>query len=169
MKGLIVIGYPGIGKTSCANPDNKCIDLESSIYGFSSDLSSNGTISAKVGIYCQQAIDIARQGYTVFTSSHKDVRNQFSLLEMPKNVVGPVIFCPTFSMADDWIERLWRRYEEGGKTEKDLRAYERAKNYFKVDIFELIYSGMPVVHPTSVNYDLMGYVREVRDMMCKED
>lgn len=29
MKGLIIIGYQGIGKSSCAGPANKCIDLES--------------------------------------------------------------------------------------------------------------------------------------------
>lgn len=88
MKGLIMIGYQGIGKSSCAGK-NDCIDLESSTFWFEGSRSENWYIP-----YCNIAMDLANQGYTVFTSSHKVVREQLASMPLMPNVGKVVIFCP---------------------------------------------------------------------------
>ena len=154
MKGIIIIGYQGIGKSSCAGIDG-CIDLES----------SNFYIDDKRAwdwykIYCEIAKDLASQGYTVFISSHKEVRDY---LEGEDNVV---VFCPPKRFKLDWIQRLQNRYDKDSSY-KNLKALKNARERYSDNIRELMDSGFPVYQPDSLTYNLLDYVHQIReDLYC---
>ena len=83
MKGLIICGYPGIGKSSIAGWNN-CIDLESSY--FSRDEKGFALCDTDwVTRYCKLAFDLARQGFTVLLSCHELVRNQLKEMKDTKS------------------------------------------------------------------------------------
>ena len=84
-KGLVIIGYQGIGKSSLAGW-NKCIDLESGNFFVGNKRADDWYIP-----YCQTALNIANQGYTVFVSSHKEVREFLSTVPLPENVARVVV------------------------------------------------------------------------------
>ena len=66
---MIIIGYQGIGKSSVSGADSGCIDLESSNFWNEGVRADDWYI-----YYCNIALDLSKQGFTVFTSSHKEVR-----------------------------------------------------------------------------------------------
>lgn len=66
---MIIIGYPGIGKSTLAGKDHKFIDLESSNFKIEDERSEDW-----YKVYCKVAEDLSRQGYIVFVSSHLAVR-----------------------------------------------------------------------------------------------
>ena len=160
MKGLIMIGYQGIGKSSCAGKNN-CIDLESGNFWIGDERSEDWYIP-----YCQIAMDLANQGYTVFTSSHKVVREQLASMPLPPNVGKVVIFCPETKFKDEWINRLQERYIRTG-LHKDYKALMNAKDHFTENIRELFDSGLPVYYPAWIDYDLMDYVNKAKTDWCK--
>lgn len=162
MKGLIVIGYQGIGKSSCAGKEN-CIDLESGCFWDGDERHEDWYIP-----YCQIAMDLANQGYTVFTSSHKVVYEHFKTMPLLPNVAKVAVFCPDSRYKEEWVERLQKRYDKTGLN-KDYKALMNAKDRYCENIVELVNCGLPVVQPAySVDYDLMDYVRKMRYDWCKE-
>ena len=66
---MIIIGYQGIGKSTICKNNPKYIDFESSALKVDGCRLHNWQIP-----YCQMAIWLSQQGYVVFTSSHKEVR-----------------------------------------------------------------------------------------------
>lgn len=161
MKGLIMVGYQGIGKSSCAGKEN-CIDLESSSFWIDGKRADDWYIP-----YCNIAMHLANQGYTVFTSSHKVVWSYLASLPLMENVGKVVIFCPTVKDKDAWITRLQERYNRTG-LEKDYKALMNAKDRYEENILELINSGLPVYQPKFYPYeDLLYYVNEARSVWCK--
>lgn len=149
MKGLIVCGYPGVGKSSIAGW-NKCIDLESSyfscvpIHDAYDDTYVYIPIKANIWAkqYCPIAIDLANQGFIVMTSCHKPVIEYFMSAIYPKNVPEVVIFAPDCRYKKEWIDRLSDRYNKS-KLQKDERALTRATQYFDEDIAFLNNCGLP--------------------------
>ncbi len=160
MKGLIMIGYPGIGKSSIAGKEN-CIDLESGNFWINNSRSPDWYIP-----YCQIALSLADQGFTVLTSSHRKVRTTFELMPIPSNVGRIVIFCPPTSMRSEWLKRLGDRYERT-KSLKDLRALRNAVDNYCDNISEFYDSKMPIYNPDTINYDLMDYVKKARKDWCE--
>lgn len=157
MKGFIVCGYPGVGKSAISGLEN-CIDLESSI--FSHD--QHGIYLADyiwVPLYCTVALNLADQGYTVLTSTHDSVLKWFSdHYEYAKEMIVQdiVIFAPYSFMKSEWIDRLKWRYRNQ-PTYKNKRAYEFVlKNFDKIDDLESY--GLPVYHPVEIPYDLEDYI-----------
>lgn len=161
MKGLIMIGYQGIGKSSCAGK-NDCIDLESGNFWVDGERSTNWYIP-----YCNIAMDLANQGYTVFTSSHKVVREQFASMCLLPNVGKVVVFCPESRFKTEWIQRLQDRYDKT-RLDKDYKALMNAKDRYTENIRELFDSGFPVYYPAWMDYNLMDYVKKARYDWCKE-
>lgn len=158
-KGLIVIGYQGIGKSSCAGT-NLCVDLESSLFSTNGKKMENWHIP-----YCNMAMHIADQGYTVFTSSHKAVYEQFKSMNRLPNVGNIVVFCPDSRYKNEWVQRLQERYDRTG-LDKDFRALMNAKDRYVENIYELVNCGLPVVQPAYFDYDLMNYVHAMRFKWC---
>jgi len=111
MKGLIVCGYPGVGKSSIAGW-NKCVDLESSYFSYRPAYDVHDGICVNIPVrtdvwtkqYCPIAINLANQGFIVMTSYHKSVIEYFMSAIYPKNVSGAVIFAPDRRYKKEWID-----------------------------------------------------------------
>ena len=153
-QGLIICGYPGIGKTSIGGWNN-CIDLESSNFKTTSlDTWEDG--------YARVAMDIASQGFTVLVSTHPEVIDR---LKRPQSWYEdnfkPIIFCPRKSMKDAWINRLRDRYL-ADPSPKNRRAYDHVVLYFESDIKALENSGLLCFHPEDMNYNLKDFIITIR-------
>ena len=161
MKGLIVIGYQGIGKSSCGGK-GRCVDLESSNFYVDNKRSLDWYIP-----YCNIAMSIANQRYVVFVSSHKEVREQLRKMPLSENVGAITVFCPQKRWKSLWIERLEKRYKET-YTSKDFKALQNAKEKYEENIHDLVNSGFFVYQPAGMDYDLMGYVKKMLRDWCLE-
>lgn len=155
-KGLIVIGYPGIGKTTAANELSNCVDLESSY--FVNNLR-----------YCELAMNIANQGNIVFVSSHKMVCEYFNRVPFLENVAKAIIICPRTTMKDEWIKKLEERYENSG-LEKDWRALEFVRYNYTKSIVDLCsrYENLPVYQIEAMDYKLCDYIHYCRNQILNE-
>lgn len=162
-RGMIVAGYPGIGKSSVATVLRGTIDLESSM--FSHD-NPDWPIQ-----YVTVAVSLANQGYTVFVSTHERVVSMLASMKLPNNVLGFVVFTPSLGMHGEWLERLRDRYANT-KLDKDKRAYERALLHYEEDISSIekrcIEAGIRCYHPYSVGYRLEYFIPEIRDHLVHE-
>ena len=128
MNGLIVIGYPGIGKTSAVeNGISNCIiDFESSLFKV-----NDRKIDNWCSIYCKQAVSMAKQGFTVLISSHKCVREELAQYDQDGFTI--VTIAPSYSLKDEWIDRLKNRYK-ANPCERNLAAWKNAESNFINDI-----------------------------------
>ena len=141
---MIVIGYQGIGKSSLAGRDNKFIDLESSNFWVDGKRADDWYKP-----YCQIAEHLSQQGYIVFTSSHEVVRKQLVGSTEPV-----VIVYPSETLKDEWIGKLWLRYQRTG-LDKDYKAYANAKDRFTENVRELAECDIPYkIALTKIDYDL---------------
>ena len=161
-KGLIIIGYPGIGKTSRAGKDN-CIDLEISCFGDPEDTNARDFLS-----YCDTAINLALQGYTVFISSHKQVRDYLHHIRaVGYKLIPIVIICPPIDLKYEWFDKLEKRYKKTG-LEKDLRALRHVYEHYADDIIDMVSDIFPVYQFNNMDYDLDDYISKARKEFCKE-
>lgn len=130
---MLIIGYPGIGKSSCCNLDSRFIDLESS--NFIHDLENLNWPKSYVNV----ALDLHRQGFIVFISSHYIVRDLL-IEEFKKDKTldssSLLIIYPTMELKEIWQERIQKRLDKT-HLEKDKRAYNRVLNFFDQDIASL--------------------------------
>lgn len=170
MKGLIIIGYQGIGKSSIAGKDG-CIDLESSDFYVDGNRDPYWYIP-----YTNIAMNLANQGYTVFTSAHACVAHEFKIQQLLGNAkikypnIGSIVVFRPKACQDWkylWIERLRKRYERTSLA-KDYRALMDAESHFFENMKQLDYHGFDVYTPDSFDYDLYDYVKIIRERYCKE-
>ena len=141
---MIIIGYPGIGKSTLAGRDHKYVDLESSNFKINGEKSEDW-----YKVYCKVAEDLSKQGYIVFVSSHSVVREALKGSEEAVAVAYPV-----GTLEKRWITKLRDRYNKTN-SEKDRMAYKRAKDHFNEDIVSLL--NYPTHHHvclTTMDYDL---------------
>lgn len=118
---MIIIGYPGIGKSTLAGRYKEYIDLESSNWNNLADNKKpiNWWIS-----YCKVAEDLSRQGYKVFVSCHEDVQNWF------RESNEYVMLCyPSLELRDEWISRLKYRYDRD-PSQKNKNALDTAEKFY---------------------------------------
>lgn len=153
--GVVVVGYPGVGKSTLAEKYLQFVDLESNSFKIADEHVDDWEV-----IYCQAAEHIATEGRIVFISSHKMVRDY--LLSLPQyNDVKIMAVVPSVELKDDWIQKLKDRCDESW-LEKDYYAYLRAKDYYEEDIQNLkadfAEKSLPVVELTSLEYDLRGLI-----------
>ena len=156
MKGIIICGYQGIGKSSWAGKGN-LIDLESSNFHHAEN-AENWFVT-----YVDVAIDLARQGFVVFVSCHEKVRKQLwdKALEFDNiGLVHPIVLCPNINLENEWVLKLEERYKRTG-LDKDLRSYRRAKEHFKEDIDKIIKNYKPVYALDSMDYTLDVVVKNI--------
>ena len=166
IKGVVICGYPGTGKSSIGGW-NKCIDLESSFFS-QNEQGRPMKVTEWVPRYCHVAVDLALQGYTVMTSTHEAVIDYFQHgMLFPKTVAGPIIFCPAKDMKNDWSRRLedrWKREPSG----KNKRAWDGAMDGWKEKIDRIHDYGLPVCQPDSIDYDLKNYVQDIQNRYLGE-
>lgn len=130
---MIIIGFPGIGKSSVT----RAYDGDTNTTGYI-DLESSNFVKDDnwVKEYCCLALDLDLQGYNVFVSSHKKVREYL----VEKQDVFPDIMevFPSKELRTEWLSRLESRYMKC-KTAKNERALSYMRNNFDdaVDEMEL--------------------------------
>ena len=145
---MIIVGYQGIGKSSISNSDTRCIDLESSNF-FVGDKRPDDWYKYYVNI----AKHLSAQGYTVFVSSHKVVRDELKAT----NAEDVTVSFPTIDIKEQWIERLRDRYKRT-VLDKDLLALLNAEQNYASSIAELcteaVENGWEMIVIKTTNYDL---------------
>lgn len=145
---MIIIGYPGIGKSSISNSDTRCIDLESSNF-FVNDKRPDDWYK----YYVQIAQHLSAQGYTVFVSSHKVVRDELKAT----NAEDVAVCFPNTNLKEQWLERLYDRYKRT-RLDKDLRAAMNVEQNYLSNIVELydetIKNGWMLIAIGTTDYDL---------------
>ncbi len=163
--GAIISGYQGIGKSTLVNEhlyvENMFIDLESSNF-FIED--SNGEKVREENwykAYGNLAISLAEQGYNVFISSHKVVRDYLSSIAKSRDIKLLLIF-PTEELQEPWIRKLLGRYITTC-SEKDYKAYMGAKTYYLDNIKNLReQEGWKKLEIGSMDYDLYSLIYDWR-------
>ena len=155
--GIIICGYQGIGKSTLAGKNN-CIDLESSLFEADGKKPDKWWL-----IYSKVAVDLSCQGYTVFTSCHKLVREGLKII-CPSNRL--VVVCPDWSLKEAWIKKLEERFIKTTST-KDLHAWERARDYFKEDISEIM-ENHNYYAIGSMDYKLADIVENIKAAMLPD-
>ena len=124
---MIVVGYPGIGKSTLAGRDYKYIDLESGNFWIDGERADDWYKP-----YCKIAEHLSEQGYIVFVSSHEVVRQY--LVENSRELV--VLVYPSTLLKSAWIDKLEQRYAKSG-LEKDYKALMNAKYSYVENIRNL--------------------------------
>lgn len=124
---MIIIGYPGVGKTSLAGRYHQYIDLESSNW--------NGPDNTKPDMwwwsYGKVAEDLSRQGYRVFVSCHPSVQKYFE--ESNEYII---VLYPSIELKEEWIKRVLDRYERD-RSMKNLAALNNVDLYYDKQINSL--------------------------------
>ena len=130
---MIIIGYQGIGKSTLCKTYGiilRYIDLESGL--MKDPMNGNKRWDNWAEIYCNIALSLSGQGYTVFVSSHKAVQD--ILVESKDEVIA---IYPSKRVKDEWIKKLLERYKKT-RLKKDEIAWLDAKANFdsEIDILE---------------------------------
>ena len=149
---MIIIGYQGIGKSSAAGADSGCIDLESSNFWVDGMRPRDW-----YKYYCEIAFDLSKQGYVVFTSSHKDVRNCF-LKHLERDKIVAVF--PKKELKDKWIQKLQDRFD-ADVCEKNYKALMNAKDKYEENIEDMSNWGGEVYMIDTIDYDLKDIIKEI--------
>ena len=144
---MIYVGYQGIGKSSIAGKNN-CIDLESGNF-WVDDIRNNNWYK----IYVNIAEHLSNQGYKVFMSSHKIVRN-----ELNNRGIEFTVICPSLILKNQWIKRLQERFDRTRST-KDFKALKNAEEMYEENIKDLT-SEKNIIVITTIDYDLLEKVGE---------
>lgn len=140
--GMIIIGFPGIGKSSVASSmidtHTYChyVDLESSCYNLTNpDTGKIEKCKDWEKFYITVAYHLAKQGKYVFVSNHPAVIKEIITRRHVDSTLDkiPVLFIyPSIKLRDKWIDRLQVRYnfsltmnpEEAEKNEAALKGVE---------------------------------------------
>lgn len=149
---MIIIGFPGIGKSSVTRAydgdtnTTSYIDLESSNF-----VKDNNWVKE----YCCLAIDLDLQGYNVFVSSHGAVREYLA----EKQDVFPDIIevFPSKELKIDWLNRLESRYIKC-KTAKNERALNYMRNNFDAAVDEMECDA--IIHKVRITKENMNDLRK---------
>lgn len=144
---MIIIGYPGIGKTTLANLYDGYLDMDSSRFMFDGVRPSNWAYH-----YVKMAEDLSEQGYNVFVSSHESVRKN---IEFHVGAETPVVLvCPSLELKEQWIDKLNDRWWHEDCSYKNYMAWKRAKEHYVEDITNLLNSPFQVITIEHMDYDL---------------
>lgn len=154
---MIIIGYPGVGKSTLASKLVWSIDLESTCFKYKGE-----HIDHWWEPYCKVAEHLSQQGYDVYVSSHKAVRDK---LKVGSEYLVAVV--PDLSLESRWIDKLYARYEET-ESAKDLAAYNRAKEHFAEDIKAITDDIEHVITITHMQYNLELLMHKYRRDMYSE-
>lgn len=144
---MIIIGYQGIGKSTLAGKHN-CIDLESGNFFVDGVRDENW-----YKMYVQIATHLSEQGYIVFVSSHKVVREELANVHQS-------VWCvfPQHQLKYQWIAKLEERYKKT-KLPKDERAYLNAKECYSQNVEDLATDIFATCAIGTMDYSLIDIIR----------
>lgn len=140
---MIIIGYQGIGKSTLAKDSWEYIDLESGNFWINGERDEQWYKP-----YCNIANHLSAQGYTVFTSSHKEVREELK----NSNEIVKIAF-PALELKTDWLIRLTNRYNES-MLEKDYKALINASLHYEDNIEDLMNEPFDKIIINNIDYNL---------------
>lgn len=143
---MIYVGYQGIGKSSISGKNN-CIDLESGNFWV-----DDKRVDDWYKIYVNIAEHLSNQGYKVFMSSHKVVREELNKRKIEFKVIMPSIF-----LKEQWIKRLQQRYDKS-HLKKDYKALMNAKECYEENIKDLLQENY-IIQIQDINYDLNDLIK----------
>jgi len=143
---MIYVGYQGIGKSSISGKNN-CIDLESGNFWV-----DDKRVDDWYKIYVNIAEHLSNQGYKVFMSSHKIVREELNKRKIEFKVIMPSIF-----LKEQWIKRLQQRYDKS-HLEKDYKALMNVKECYEENIEDLLQENH-IIQIQDINYDLNDLIK----------
>ena len=146
---MIIIGYQGIGKSTLAKDSWKYIDLESGNFWINGERDEQWYKP-----YCNIANHLSAQGYTVFTSSHKEVREELK----NSNEIVKIAF-PSLELKTDWLIKLTNRYNES-MLEKDYKALMNASLYYEDNIEDLMNEPFDKIIINNIDYNLRELIEE---------
>lgn len=155
---MIIVGYPGIGKTSLANWHNDYLDVDSSSFIFDGVRPRNWA-----SCYAKMVEDLSEQGYRVFVSSHKDVRDALK-------DIGEVIFvvCPCLELKEEWRSKLHNRWVDVA-SHKNFKAWKRAEEHYDEDITDLLNSPWPIIEIKDMSYELDEIIDAAVEKMVSQE
>lgn len=153
---MIVIGYQGIGKSTIAGSDNY-IDLESGNFWVDGRRDPEWYKP-----YCQIALHLHKQGYTVLLSSHEVVREYLKQIEPYEDRLATFVCYPDTWLKNAWINKLRERYVET-QLDKDYKAWQNAEARFAENIDELAHSGFKKIILETMKYSLKEELAAARD------
>lgn len=128
---MIIIGYPGIGKSTLAVGNNKYIDLESSLFNDNEGKKPKYWYQT----YCKIAEDLSTQGYIVFVSCHREVQDYLAA----SNEIVALCY-PALELKNQWFQKLLNRYMLY-TSDKNLAALTTSLKYYNTHITALDKSG----------------------------
>ena len=128
--GMIVVGFPGIGKTSISFGKNNFVDLESSCFNIVDPVTNKKTKPNNwEKLYGSVAYDLAKQGKHVCVSNHNLVIDEILDRKQKDSRLDeyPIVFVyPKKNLKDRWIERLTDRYNSSAQIDKDIADKNKA-------------------------------------------
>jgi len=146
---MIIMGYPGVGKTFAAKDDYRFIDLDSH------EWKDIGKDWAKH--YCRLAENLSKQGYFVLVSTHPEVKNRLSVSR------EKVCLCyPSPYLKDQWIQRLYNRYQNL-KNARTHNAWKRVSEHFDEDVAYMRGLQMREIVLTGMSYNLKQLIVNLYD------
>ena len=157
---MIIIGFPGIGKSSVT----RAYDGETNTTGYI-DLESSNFVKDDnwVKEYCDLAIDLDLQGYNVFVSSHKNVREY--LAEKQDVFPGIMEIFPSKKIRTEWPNRLESRYMKC-KTDKNERALNYMRNNFDTAVDEMEHDA--IIHKIRITKENMNDLKKAMVDYCNK-
>lgn len=156
---MIIIGYQGIGKSSISNIETGCINLEPGCFWYKGERIEHWLV-----LYCNTALHLSSQGYTVLITGYEDVINY--MRHFIKNDVIVAVF-PDLELKDEWTQRLRERATQSG-LQKDLDAYNKALEDYDQDIKIMQSWGGKWFSISSLNYDLLDIVKFLKNANKEE-
>ena len=153
---MIIIGFPGIGKSTLAYNNDKFVDLESSYFKPVNNRNDDWVVD-----YCKLAELLSKNGSIVFVLSHKAVRDYIAKMRTDELVA--CVF-PSERIREQWVKKLEDRYMNSG-LDKDYRAFIRAREHYDDYIREL-YSDDGIPYKwiiTDINYNLEEEIEKLFD------
>lgn len=152
---MILLGYPGIGKSTVCKILRGWVDLESSNFDLKTD---DG-----VAQYCRVAMNLSDQGNVVFVSTHEKVRKFFE--SVPKETLVAVVY-PDLHFKEAWIKKLTKRYKLS-KLDKDFRALDRVLGHYEEDIEALMTSSLVQIRfpndGAKLEYVIKNFIKDLGD------
>ncbi len=158
---MIFSTYQGIGKSTLAKTNLKIIDFESSCFD------KNNPNWYKD--YVNTAINLHKQGYTVFIASHKVVRDY--MLQQITNKEDYAMIMYDMNLGEYCVDKLAKRFEDSCETygqdsqiaQKNFRAYKNACDHFKdsyAEIKEDEKNGLKVIWIKDKDYNLKSIISD---------
>lgn len=151
---MIVVGYQGIGKSTLQKNDSNVIDLESGHFWVNDKRDENWYV-----VYVNIADHLSKQGFTVFLSSHKVVRQELNDRGIDFNVISP-----SLELKEAWLEKLKKRYDLS-KRMKDYKAWQNAEQCYEDNIKDLA-SEKHYYPITNMGYSLTEMVSSILEEWC---